>query len=350
MKIASYISVILSFYSSFSQSLTLEALHFTSDNVLVRIERKYQTKSENNIYVTHTNFRSLFLQDSLVKKGDTTIVVETLFEIPRTNQEDKLTSLDGYAVTSYDSINNTMTLSVFNDESIDTENRYLGDTILPIDFDTETFIHDLQKSRLRKIHAGLINVPLDSLIYKEAIKLQTINNVPIQIDFYDSGGILHLSKYCSIDSNSVICKSKFMDDTTRYYQVDSINFNADTTHVQWKTSSLRWGTTYHTDYHIYDNRMVICGKDTIEYIQENFTFINLITENLIYSDFPYHFSLKFDFDRQKVTKVKFHRNDLEVINYEYDQEGEILRKNIFVNDQLTKYIKYQKKNTATKSK
>jgi len=340
MKTASFIIVFFSFYVSFSQELTREALHYNSDHVLVRIERKYQSKLKN-IYVTHTNWGSIYLQDSLVRKGDTTILIETLFEIPRINPLDIMTSLDGYVITSQDSINNTMTLSLFNDESFETEDKFLGDTILPIDFDLENFIYDLQESRLRRIHTGQIKVSLDSLIYMEAIKIKTINKLPIRIDYYDSGGNLHLSKFCSNEPGSIICLSKSIKDTGQYFPIDSIHFNEGKSHVQWKYSLPKRDTTYLTDYQIYDKGMVINARDTIEYLPGNRTFTNLINSNLIYYDFPFKFSLKFDFDRQKVTRINFSNRPLKVISYDFDSEGNIIRKNIFVDGQIIRYVEYQ---------
>lgn len=340
MKNGLLVSIVFSFFSSYAQNLTLEAIHYGINNQPISIEKKYESESKL-IYVSHTNAGSLYLQDDIIKKSDTIIIEESLFEIVRINPKDKLTSLDGFTLLSDDS-SKTLTLSIYNFE----KDEYLGDTLFPADFNTTDFIYDLKHSRLNQIIENKIIVPYDSLIFKEKTKTFFVNKIPVKCEFYNSKGMLHLITSCTAFLNTMNCKSYNPNSPTELISVDTIRWNKDTSEIEWLKTINIWDKHYLYKYYIDNKQLVISTnerQDTIQYLHLNKSKIvaNLITENLFYYDFPLSFYLKFDFDRQKIVKRRNSTGYTKSYNYDFDVKQRIIGKSISINDTITQHIKYR---------
>ena len=340
MKRSLLILALFSSPSGFSQNLTIEALYYNTRNEPIKVERKYESKS-GKVFVKHTNTYSQYLQDYQIKKGDTTIIEETLFEIVRTTQKDKLTSLDGFAILKNDSTK-TKTLSLYNFE----RDEYLGDTVLPINYDTENFVSDMRKTRVSDIIQNKINVPLDSLIFKEKTKTYFVNSIPAIIEFYDSKDFNHLTSFCSVLSNIMVCKSYIKQPSIDLISIDTIKWNKDTTVVTFRNDDKRWKDIYFIDYHIQNRLKILFTKDKQEttqylYLDKRKIFTNIITGNLIYYDFPFSFNLKFYFERQKILHKRSNRRNRKFNKYKFDKNQRVIRKEITINDTLNRYVEYE---------
>ncbi len=329
--------ILISSLSSYPQQLILEAVHFNQKDQPVRIERKYKDNSKL-LYVTHLNWGSRCLQDEIIRNGDTTIIEETLFEIVRTEKQDIFTSLDGFAILLSDS-GITKTLSLYNFE----RDEYLGDTTLPVEFDTEDFTYNLRHSRVNLILDAKINVPFDSMVFKEKTKTFYVNKIPMRIEFCNSKGVNQQITLCELSLNTMNCKSYNPNSVNELISSSTVNWNKDTTEIDWLLKVERWEKTYFTKYLIDDKQLIKCEtqhQDTILFLNKKAIFTNLVTEHLIYTDFPFTFHLKFDFDLQNIAERKS-KNYHETRKYNFDEKERIKEETIIINDTLYRTIEYK---------
>ncbi len=324
--------------SAFSQKLTLEAVYSNNKNEPYRIERKYEGESKL-YYVVHYNQGSRCLAEETYKKGDSLIVEETIYDVVQYTPQDRLTMADGFVVNPFDS-GDTKTYSLFSFE----KNLELGDTILPSDYDSEYFLWGLREMRLKKILENKIQVPIDSLTYKEKTIIYYLNELPVKIEFFGHDKTNHLSMYGEVNSNSLICKWFKNYPTKKYFRFDTISWNSDSTELNVILHRFAWDKM-HSHHSIQNNKQLVIStdehQDTLNYLERSNIFRDRIVEILVYTDFPYTFDLKFNYDRHKLVERKNDYGYHKIGKYSFDENGKIIGKNIFINDSIQSHVEYQ---------
>lgn len=329
--------LILASLTSYSQDLAIDATYYDKDGNPYKIERKY-TNNQSTIFVRHDNNKSVCVKRYLSQKDDTTIIQETYYHIFNAKTKlDKFKECDSQT-TSSNTTGDTVTLSFYNLE------EYVGDTILTGEAakDSWDFMSKIKTARVPMILDNKINVSLDSLIPNESFQAYFVHGLPVKVVTFNSKQQKCNINICDLSDNQMLCKSYFLKDTLKLYQVDTIKWNLDTSEVTWKYTRLDWNESYITYYSIDDNRLTMT-IDTkikeIEFLDNKYIFQNLLTGNLLYNDVLYYMELRL-FDREKTVKVAPINGQVTTNKYTFDEKDRVTVQETIQGQEIQKRIIY----------
>ena len=275
-----------------AQKLTKEAFYKNRSNELYKIEQKY-VESNKAYYVVHGNNASYCMKRTRRQNGDTLRMTDRYY------------------------------LSVEVD-SPGKKFRML---------DTADELKATNADRLSLIRDNKLTVSLDTLTKKllETHKIDLVNQIPVKVKTFHGESDAHSKQLCQVNSDQLVCRFYFINDSLDYYRVDTLSWNTDTTNITWTFNRFEWGPKT-VKFQLKGNTLISKyeGKvKTITYMNEVTMFNHLLFDLFVYVDPWNEFELR-AFEREKIVKATYSgEDDTEVHKYKTDEKGRITSKKVY---------------------
>ena len=333
--------------TSFCQQQKVEAVYFDNQEVPYKIERKF-TDNNGTTYVRHNNQGSVCVKRQIFNSGDTTIIKEISYHIfNELTKIERFQDCDNWMVSSNNAGDTVKLEGYIIDYLLDTM-ILVGDTILTGESAKNSWdlSERIKKVRVPLILSGKMTVNTDSIILNETVFAYFLNGIPVKVEVFDSKNNKHSTITSLILKNKIIYKRYFTQDGLKPYQIDTVEFNTDTTYIKKSSARFEWNKTYFSEFQINGTSLQVNYSDTtkrkIEYLDSKNIFRNILIGDLIYSDVLYYMELRY-FDREKTVSVTTN-GQTSNNKYNFDIKNRIVEQFSYDKGHLQKRVTYKYEN------